>query len=382
MPLSCQRERFSLPPDQHYLNCAYMSPLSRRVVEAGVEGIQRKMVPSDIVPEDFFAEVDRARSLFATLVNGDPARVAIIPSVSYGMAIVARNAPLERGQNVVTVHHQFPANVYPWRRLSADRGADLRVVCPPEDGASRGQRWNESIMDAIDADTGMVAVGNVHWADGTWYDLERISARAREVGALFVVDGTQSVGAMPFDVATLRPDALVCAAYKWLMGPYSIGVAYLGPRFDDGAPLEETWIGRLGSENFGGLVEYQDAYRPGVARYDVGENSNFVLIPMFNAALEQVLEWRVDRITDYCRGLTASFIDPLRERGFCVEHDDWRADHIVGLRLPSGVDIAAVQTRLKQSGISVSVRGNAIRVSPHVYNDGSDTSALLECICS
>jgi selenocysteine lyase/cysteine desulfurase len=380
--MACQRDEFSLPPDQHYLNCAYMSPLSRRVVEAGVEGIRRKTVPSDITPQDFFTGADRARSLFGTLVNANPDRVAIVPSVSYGMAIVARNAAVQRGQNVVTVHHQFPSNMYPWRRLCADREACLRIV-PPSDGAeSRGRRWNESVLEAIDRDTGLVAIGNVHWTDGTRFDLERISERAREMGAAFVVDGTQSVGAMPFDVASLRPDALVCAAYKWLMGPYSIGVAYLGPRFDDAVPLEETWIGRRGSDDFGGLVEYQDAYRPGAARFDVGENSNFILIPMLNAALEQVLDWGVNRISTYCRALTSPFLGPLQERGFGVEEDEWCADHLFGLRLSSGLDITQVHNRLKRMNISVSVRGSAIRVSPHVYNDEGDMAALLECLCS
>ena len=115
----------------------------------------------------------------------------------------------------------------------------------------------------------------MHWTDGTRFDLAAIGARAREVGAALVVDGTQSVGALPFDVQQLRPDALVCATYKWLMGPYSLGFAYLGPRFDDGEPLEETWIGRRGSENFKELVDYQDDYQPGALRYDVGERSNF-----------------------------------------------------------------------------------------------------------
>ena len=86
--------------------------------------------------------------------------------------------------------------------------------------------------------------------------------RTHEVGAQLVIDGTQSVGALPINVQELQPDALICAGYKWLMGPYSIALAYYGPYFDQGEPLEEGWINRYGSEDFTNLVQYQDRYQP------------------------------------------------------------------------------------------------------------------------
>jgi selenocysteine lyase/cysteine desulfurase len=110
-----------------------------------------------------------------------------------------------------------------------------------------------------------------------------------------VVDGTQSVGALPFDVRRVRPDALIVASYKWMMGPYSLGLAYYGERFDGGVPLEETWMGRKGSEDFSALVDYVDDYQPGALRYDVGERSNFALMPMLTAALELLLAWKPRR---------------------------------------------------------------------------------------
>ena len=139
------------------------------------------------------------------------------------------------------------------------------------------------------------------------------------MGAALVVDGTQSLGAMPFDVARIQPDALIAATYKWLMGPYSMGFACLGPRFDGGEPLEETWIGRAGSENFKELVHYRDDYQPGAPRYDVGERTNFALMPMAIAALEQVLDWQPERIQDYCRVLTAPLVERVRTLGYAVE---------------------------------------------------------------
>lgn len=374
--LACQKDCFSLPPDLHYLNCAYMSPLSKTVEEAGIRGIQRKRVPAHIGPEDFFAESDEARRLFARLIHGDARRVALIPAASYGLATVARNTPVGKGQNLVILHEQFPSNVYSWRRLADETGATVRTVPPPGSPEDRGRRWNTRVLEAIDRDTAVVALPHVHWADGTRFDLAAIGARAREVGAAFIVDGTQSVGALPFDVREIRPDALVCAGYKWLMGPYGLGLAYYGPRYDDGVPLEENWIGRKGSRNFSGLVAYEEAYEPGAVRYDVGERSNFTLVPMLVAGLRQVLDWDPGAIQAYCAALTAPALDEARRLGFRVEDAAWRGAHLFGLRAPADLRIDTLRETLEAHRVSVSVRGTAVRISPHVYNDEDDVAAL------
>ena len=149
LPFPCQRHAFSLPDGLHYLNCAYMSPLPRAVEEAGVAGLIRKRDPSRLSPEDFFLESDEARRLFADLVNApDPSSVALIPSVSYGVGVAARNTPLSGSQNIVLLEEQFPGNVYAWRRLAEDVGAELRTVGPPP-GPERGRGWNEAILEAI-----------------------------------------------------------------------------------------------------------------------------------------------------------------------------------------------------------------------------------------
>lgn len=381
--LPCQKSKFALPDDEHYLNCAYMSPMSLAVEAAGVIGVARKRVPSRIAPSDFFTEADRARALFARLVNApDASRVALIPAASYGLAIAARNLPAAAGQHLVVTHEQFPANVHAWTRLATARGVGVRVVRPPEAAAGRGREWNARLLDAIDSRTAIVALGHVHWTDGTKFDLEAIGRRAREVGAALVVDGTQSVGAMPFDVQAIQPDALVCATYKWLMGPYSMGFAYFGPRFDDGEPLEETWIGRAGSENFKELISYRDDYQPGAVRYDVGERANFALLPMAIAALDQVLEWQPSRIQEYTAALTAPLIDRVRALGYTVEEPAYRGAHLFGLRAPAGTDITAIDARLRGRKVFVSLRGSAIRVAPHVYNDARDIDALVDALAS
>ncbi len=377
-PLSCLASSFSLPADTHYLNCAYMSPLSKRVQEAGASGLLREARPDTLTGDDFFSGPDRVRALFAELVGvADPARVAVIPSVSYALATVARNTALHEGQNVVTAEGQFPSNVHPWTRICRAAGASLRVVAPRVSGPGRAESWNEALLEAIDHDTALVAVGSVHWTDGLSFDVERIGARAREVGAALVVDGTQSVGAVPFDVGHVRPDALVCAGYKWLTGPYSIGVAYYGPRYDGGTPLEETWAARAGSDDFAGLVSQPDEYRPGAARYEVGEAAAFVLVPMLIAALEQVLEWSVKRIGEYVGSLTRALVNDPRVEAMGLQVLGSERAHLFGLRLPEKAEPRRVAANLAERGVHVSVRGRTIRVSPYVYNDLEDLEALL-----
>ena len=85
--MTCQRDRFSLPAGCHYLDCAYMSPLSKRVQDAGIAGVLRKAVPAEIRSEDFFTGCDEVRRLFSELVNaGSPERIAIIPAASISTA--------------------------------------------------------------------------------------------------------------------------------------------------------------------------------------------------------------------------------------------------------------------------------------------------------
>lgn len=377
--LTCRKDDFRIEPEVHFLNCAYLGPISRRTEEAGRAGLARKRSPTDFPASAFYDDCDRLRERFAALVGGTPSRVAILPSVSYGIATAARNLPLGKGRNVVTLGEQFPSNVYIWRRRADEQGAAVRIVERPGPPPC-AERWNERILDAIDADTAVVALAPTHWTDGTRFDVASIGARAREVGAAFVLDGSQSVGAVPFDLGETGPDALVCAGYKWLLGPYGTTLAHYGERFDDGVPLEETWIAREGSEDFRGLVEYEDGYAAGAVRYDVGERSDFIHIPMLIAALDQLLEWRPERIRDYCASLLGGMADAVRERGWPVEDDAWRGGNILGIGLPPERDLEALQTRLETARVSVSLRGSSLRVSPNVYNDEADIAALAEVV--
>jgi selenocysteine lyase/cysteine desulfurase len=238
--------------------------------------------------------------------------------------------------------------------------------------------WSDRVLEAIDERTAAVAIAQLHWVDGTMFDLRAIRGRTNDVGAWLVIDGTQSFGAYPTDVQALSPDALVCGGYKWLMGPYGCGYAYYGPRMDDGRPIEENWINRAGSEDFRNLVNYRDDYRPLAGRYSVGEHSNFLMAPMQVAALKQVNDWTPELVQTYCKRLWDSTRSVFDRAGVEIPSD--RAYHLIGLTLPGHIDREKLSAEIERQGLTVSYRGDAVRVSPNVYNTEEELGSLGEAL--
>jgi selenocysteine lyase/cysteine desulfurase len=375
-PLPSQRALFDLPEEVAYLNCAYLSPQLRAVTEAGLAAVPRKARPWERkIPDDWFSGAESLRATAARLMGAETDGVALVPSVSYGISTAAANLPIRAGQNIVVLAEQFPSNYYPWRSVAIDRDAVIRTVRrPPLEG------WTEPVLAAIDEDTAVVAVPNCHWSDGAFVDLVRVGARARAVGAAFVVDASQSLGAHPLDVAEIQPDFLASVTYKWQLGPYELAYLYASPRWrEEGRPLEASWLARADAADFTGLVDYTDEYARGARRFDMGGYPQFILGPMALAALEQVLDWGVDRVRATIAPLTRLIADEARALGCAALDEGERVGHMVGVRLPDGIP-GDLTRRLEQEQVYVSVRGDAIRVSPHVYNDESDARRLISIL--
>ena len=380
--LDCQKSLFQLDASVTFLNCAYMSPQLKSVEAAGRHALGRKNKPNTVAVADFFTTVNSVKTEFAKLVNAtEPQRVALIPSVSYGMATVAKTLPLKAGDEIIIAADQFPSNYYSWQRLAEQQDAKL-VTVGVADGPDKGQRWNEALLAAVNERTAAVAISHLHWAEGVRFDLAGLRRATDEVGAWLIIDGTQSVGALPFDVQQIRPDALICAAYKWLMGPYSTAVAYYGPALDNGTPIEENWINRKDSHDFRNLVNYQPEYQPYAGRYCVGEHSNFILTPMMEVAFQQLNAWGVDRIQAYCKALNAPFLAELESLGYTILPADQRAEHLVGVGLPAGMEMQKLQAALAEAKVLVSMRGQSVRIAPNVYNDAQDWQRLLTVLKS
>ncbi len=377
--MRCQKTKFILSKKVTYLNCAYMSPMLKKVEKAGVKGIKQKRKPYHITPIDFFKPSDLVKKRFSSIIDcKNHNRIAIIPSASYGLANVVNNISIKEKDEIILLDEQFPSNVYPWLNLKERSKAKLVFIKRPDTLIGSGKKWNEEILAAITNKTKVVAIGNIHWACGTLFDLIAIRKKTAEVGALLIIDGTQSIGALPLSIEKIQPDALICAGYKWLMGPYSIGVAYYGNYFDKGIPIEDNWINRRGSENFSGLINYSDKYGELASRYNVGEQSNFILLPMLLAGLNQIESWGVKNIQDYCKNLISEEIKKVNQKKYWIEKENYRANHLFGIKqLDNKINLIE---KLKSKKISVSIRGDKIRVSPHLYNDKREIKKLFECL--
>ena len=171
--LECQKELFQLEEEITYLNCAYMSPQLKAVEKVGIENLIKKNNPHHIKADHFFSPVEELKQNFADLIHAaDKDRIALIPAASYGMAVVANNLDLKKGDNIVLLEEQFPSNYYSWDRLCQEVGAEIRIVKAPA-GSHKGKAWNQAVVDAIDEKTRLVSIAHVHWATGTVFDLKR-----------------------------------------------------------------------------------------------------------------------------------------------------------------------------------------------------------------
>jgi len=369
-----QRHLFDLPDDVAYLNVAYTAPLLRAAADAGRVAIRAKENPWTVTSNDFFRSVETVRDLFAGLVGCHSDCVAIIPAVSYGIALAAKNLPVQEGQSIVVLHDQFPSNVYSWRSLASQKNAIIKIVPRPDDND-----WTPALLESIKDNTAVVAVSNCHWTDGTLIDLEKIGERCRSRGAALVIDGIQSLGALPFSVERVQPDFLVAGAHKWLLGPYSYGFCYVDTKWHQGLGLEENWMNRANSEDFSRLVDYRENYQKGARRFDMGESSNFILSPIAAVALKQILDWGVENIAETLQAKTDAIADRAKDMGLVVAPKHARAPHLIGVSKPGGFHKELLNL-LAQEKIFVSVRGDSVRIAPHLYTSEEDIERLFSAL--
>ena len=371
--ITSQKHLFDIPDEITYLNCAFISPQLQSVKEAGIRGVSGKSSPWELMPQDFFTQSEHCRSLFAKTLGTDKECVSFIPSASYGIAVAAKNLNLKSGDEVVVLSEQFPSNYYMWKHKADLAGACIRTV--PKTNSD----LTAAVLDTIREKTAIAAIPNCHWADGTLVDIQAVSKRCSEVGAALVLDLSQSAGVMPVDFNSVNPDFVITVGYKWLLGPYSFGYMIINKKHRDGQPLEYNWMARENSENFSDLVLYRDSFQPGARKFDVGERSNFVLMPMAIAALKQISEWGINNIGYSLSHFTDEIASRALELGLTVLNKKERAPHILGIQFQNGVP-HRLADNLQRENIYVSIRGNSIRIAPYLYNTNKDIDRLFTVI--
>ncbi|MFZ3262390.1 MAG: aminotransferase class V-fold PLP-dependent enzyme [Terriglobales bacterium] len=371
--LPCQRHLFDIPDDVAYLNCAYMSPLLKSALEAGTAGLARKAHPWELTADQFFTGAEQFRATAAQILSCSGDCIAIVSSAGYGIQTAARNLPVKKGQRILVLAEQFPSNYYPWQPAE-EGGSSLKIVPWPDN-----HDWTAAVLNCLTPDVAIAALPHVHWTSGGRLDLVRIGQACRDLGAALALDLTQSLGVLPFNVNEVQPDFAVAASYKWLLGPYSIGLLYVAPRWHNGSPLEEGWIQRSNSRDFSSLILYSGDYDAGARRFDMGERSNFALLPAAVRAMQQLLDWNVTEVSETSGALNRRLAEAAEELGFFAPPEPLRAPHYLCLRRKDSVPKELTEM-LAREKVFVSIRGSSIRVTPHVYNTVADCDRLIDCL--
>jgi selenocysteine lyase/cysteine desulfurase len=374
--LASQRALFDIPREVCFLNAAAWSPLPRASQEAGRIGVGRKGQPWKISADFAAQQYDRARTAAARLINADPADVALISSVGYGVATAGKILQVPKGTRVLLLESDHSSPVLEWMGRAEAQGFTVETVPQPADAD-----WTAAVLAAIERrgapPVGLASISSIHWSDGGALDLDRIAAALRRQGAALLVDATHGAGIMKLDVRALDPDFLVFPTYKWVLGPYGRAFLYVAKRHQDGVPLEQTSYGRKAVAAERAPYLSDTSYVEGARRFDMGERDHFISLEMAAIGMELVAGWGADAIVERIRMLTRRLADGLRNSGVLVPEERVRAPHILSLGFPKGLP-ADLMARLAAEQVYAAPRLGRIRVSPHVYNDEEDVDRFIE----
>ena len=360
------REEFDLE-DRVYLDGAAHGPMPRRALAAAHEAIDWKRDPSTLEDAEYFRLPDRIRAAAAVLMHCEPENVAVATGASHGISLVACGLDFATGDHVVVLRGGFPATTLPWRDL-ATRGVAVEFVDA------------DSLRDAIRPDTRVVALDHVHFATGRQLDLAAIGARCTDVGALFVVDASQSLGVVPVDVVQCGAAVVAVAGYKWLLSPYGTGVTYVHPDWVERFRLPTfNWATIVGADDFNQLVDLEPRHRPGAIRFDSPETAAFIQGRALAESLEFLGEVGVETINRHVTALLDRLLDGLPTT-VRVESSLEPTHRSSILRLVPNGDVRAMYERLYAARIKVSLREGGLRVAPGVWNTAADIDRLLGVI--
>jgi selenocysteine lyase/cysteine desulfurase len=373
--LASQRALFEMPRSVCYLNSASYSPLPLRTLDVGRAAVARKGTPWTLDWSFATQQYERTRMAAARLINADPGDIALISSVSYGVATAAKVLTIARGTRVIVLQDDHSSPVLEWRARADAGGFTVETVRRPDDGD-----WTSAVLGTIArpgaTPVSLASISSVHWSDGGLIDVEQVAAALRQQGASFVVDATQSAGVLAMDVGRLDPDFVIFPTYKWLLGPYGRAFLYVAKRHQGGVPLEQTASGRrnVRAENavyFGDLSYVADA-----RRYDMGERDHFISMEMASIGMEMMADWGAAAVTERLAMLTDLIADGLREAGVQLPQRHVRAPHILSLSFKDGLPKGLTEG-LASEGVYVAARLGRLRVSPHVYNDEEDADRFV-----
>jgi cysteine desulfurase/selenocysteine lyase len=367
------RSEFPVTDSWVYMDHAAVAPLpsaARQVLIDWADDVARNGVVNNGAWQK---QIERIRERFATLLHAHPQDIAFVKNTSEGIGIVAEGLHWQRGDNLVSVEGEYPANVYPWLNL-ADRGVEYRAV-----PLCQGRVIMDELAAAIDARTRLVTISFVEFATGFRNDLDRIGQLCRERGVLFFVDAIQGLGVLPLDVEKTPIDFLAADGHKWLVGPEGAGILWI--RRDCLEQLHPVGIGWNSVVDPFDFSKIDFRLKPHAGRYESG-TLNVPGILALGASLDLLLRLGVSAISQRIRELTDRLCAGIERTNWHVysSRRDQEWSGIVSLQSPDGIEPMKVVRLLRQRGVVVNARAGRLRISPHCYNSPEEIDRLVDLL--
>lgn len=366
------RKLFPVTEKYTYLNSAAVSPLPTPSVEAVLTQLKDVSENGTINYLDWIATKDRARALIAEMLGVRPEQIAFLRNTSDGFATVANGLQWQKGDNIVSFEHEFPANFYAWRMVRDRFGVELRL-CPEREGRID----TDELIALIDENTRLVTISAVQFASGFRSDLERIGEAARKVDALFAVDIIQGFGAFGFDLPAQYIDIAAGASHKWLFSPEGCGILYLSDRAR--TRIEPTLVGWISVETPWDFADTEQPFKSTALAWESGTGVSALFYGL-EQSLKLIHETGLCKIENYLEDLTDYLCELIAGKDYRVVSSRAAGEksQIVCIKHQNGLTPNDVFKKLEAAKIIVSPRGDRLRIAPHFFNNREDIEKLAE----
>lgn len=367
------RQLFPISERYAYFNHAGVSPVNTRAI-AAMQAFNEKTanVPIGEFFEEIFAQLLDLRQRFATLINARSVdEIVLMPNTASGINTAALSLPLRAGDNVLVLDGDYPANIYPWMNL-AHRGVLTKIV-PARNGG-----LDLDLLEArIDSHTRVIAMSTVVFATGFRNDIEGVGRICKQRGIFLVVDGIQSLGALPFDVQATNVDFLAAGSQKWLLGPIGGGFLYVRRELMDEL-VAGPYVGAASVVDSQNFLDYNFTLLPTAERFSLG-SSGIVNQLGTRASLALIQEIGIEQVGERVLMLAGVAIGDLQERGYRLAADT-APEHRSGIVIVEVADPTATCARLQEAGIVCIPRGKGFRIAPHFYNTEAEILRVGEIL--
>lgn len=367
------RELFPIAKRLAVFNHAGVSPLNTRAVAAmNAFNEQCLMFSLNEFRDGTTTTLNDLRQRFATLVNARSIdEIVLMPNTAAGINTAALSLPLRPGDNVLVLDGDYPANIYPWMNLS-HRGVLTKFV-----PARNGGLDLDVLVSRIDSHTRVIAMSTVVFATGFRNDLVAVGQICKERGIFFVVDGIQSLGALPFDVQAANVDFLAAGSQKWLLGPIGGGFMYVRREILDQL-VPGAYVGAASTVDPWNFLDYNFTPLPTAERFNLG-SQNMLGMYGVRASLEMIQEAGIEHVAERVLMLAGVAIGDLQERGFTLSAST-APEHRSGIVIPEVADPVAACAKLEAAGIICIPRGKGVRIAPHFYNTEEEVLRVGEVL--